>query len=109
MHHESEKKIKLCNYTTHFPQTEKEFSIHITFNRIPNTITDWELIKYSDSEIRLKSSPILSSDKKLVSYKFVLELLGKYYFQFNNNLKPDEITVKQNIDLDKLPGIFFII
>ena len=107
--HDSEKKIKLCNFTSHCPQAGKEFSVHITFNRIPNTITDGELIKYSDSEIRLKSSPILSSDKKSVSYKFVPELLGKYYLQFNKNLKcPDEITVKQNIGLDKLTGIVFI-
>ena len=107
--HESEKKIKLCNFTTHCPQAGKEFSVHITFNKIPNTISDGELVKYSDSEIRLKSSPILSSDKKSVSYKFVPELLGKYYLQFNKNIKcPDEITVKQNIGLDKLTGIVFI-
>ena len=74
-----EKKIKLCNYTTHCPQAGKEFSVHITFNKIPNTISDGELIKYSNSDIRLKSSPILSSDKKSVSYKFIPELLGKYY------------------------------
>ena len=107
--YESEKKIKLCNFTTHCPQSGKEFSVHITFNKIPNTISDGELIKYSDSQIRLKSSPILSKDKKSVSYKFVPELLGKYYLQFNKNLKcPDEITVKQNIGLSKMTGTVFI-
>ena len=107
--YDSEKKIKLCNFTTHCPQAGKEFSVHITFNKIPNTISDGELIKYSDSEIRLKSSPILSNDKKSVSYKFVPELLGKYYLQFNKNLKcPDEITVKQNIGIVKLTGIVYI-
>ena len=107
--YDSEKKIKLCNFTTHCPQAGKEFSVHITFNRIPSTITDGELIKYSDSEIRLKSSPILSDDKQSVSYKFIPELLGKYYLQFNKNLKcPDEITVKQNIGLVKLTGIVYI-
>ena len=105
----SEKKIKLCNFTTHCPQAGKEFSVHITFNKLPNTISDGELIKYSDSQIRLKSSPILSSDKKSVSYKFVPELLGKYYLQFNKNIKcPDEITVKQNIGLYKMTGIVYI-
>ena len=103
------KKIKLCNFTTHCPQAGKEFSVHITFNKLPNTISDGELIKYSDSQIRLKSSPILSSDKKSVSYKFVPELLGKYYLQFNKNIKcPDEITVKQNIGLYKMTGIVYI-
>ena len=107
--YDSEKKIKLCNFITHCPQAGKEFSVHITFNKIPNTISDGELIKYSDSQIRLKSSPILSSDKKSVSYKFIPELLGKYYLQFNKNLKcPDEITVKQNIGIDKLTGIVYI-
>ena len=105
----SEKKIKLCNFTTHCPQAGKEFSVHITFNKLPNTISDGELIKYSDSQIRLKSSPILSSDKKSVSYKFVPELLGKYYLQFNKNIKcPDEIIVKQNIGLYKMTGIVYI-
>ena len=107
--YDSEKKIKLCNFTTHCPQAGKEFSVHITFNKIPNTISDGELVKYSDSQIRLKSSPILSDDKKSVSYKFIPELLGKYYLQFNKNLKcPDEITVKKNIGIDKLTGIVFI-
>ena len=107
--YDSEKKIKLCNFTTHCPQAGKEFSVHITFNKIPNTISDGELIKYSDSDIRLISSPILSNDKKSVSYKFVPELLGKYYLQFNKNLKcPDEITVKQNIGIIKLTGIVYI-
>ena len=105
----SEKKIKLCNFTTHCPQAGKEFSVDISFNKIPNTISDGELVKYSNSEIRLKSSPIISNDKKSVKYKFVPELLGKYYLQFNKNLRcPDEITVKQNIGLDKLTGIVFI-
>ena len=105
----SEKKIKLCNFTTHCPQAGKEFSVDISFNKIPNTISDGELVKYSNSEIRLKSSPIISNDKKSVKYKFVPELLGKYYLQFNKNLRcPDEITVKQNIGLDKLTGIIFI-
>ena len=107
--YDSEKKIKLCNFTTHCPQAGKEFSVHITFNKIPNTISDGELVKYSDSQIRLKSSPILSDDKKSVSYKFIPELLGKYYLLFNKNLKcPDEITVKKNIGIDKLTGIVFI-
>ena len=70
------KKIDIiCNFTTHCPQVGKEFSVHITFNKRPNTISNGELIKYSDSQIRLKSSPILSSDKKSVSYKFIPELL----------------------------------
>ena len=104
-----DKKIKLCNFTTHCPQAGKEFSVHITFNKLPNTIGDGELIKYSDSQIRLKSSPILSDDKKSVSYKFVPDLLGKYYLQFNKNIKcPDEITVKKNIGIDKLTGTIFI-
>ena len=107
--YDSEKKIKLCNFTTHCPQAGKEFSVHITFNKIPNTISDGELVKYSDSQIRLKSSPILSDDKKSVSYKFIPESLGKYYLLFNKNLKcPDEITVKKNIGIDKLTGIVFI-
>ena len=105
----SEKKIKFCNFTTHCPQAGKEFSVEISFNRVPNTISDGELIKYSDSQIRLSSSPTISNDKKSVTYKFVPELLGKYYLQFNKNLRcPDEITVKQNIGLDKLTGIVFI-
>ena len=105
----NEKKIKFCNFTTHCPQAGKEFSVEISFNRVPNTISDGELIKYSDSQIRLSSSPTISNDKKSVSYKFVPELLGKYYLQFNKNLRcPDEITVKQNIGLDKLTGIVFI-
>ncbi len=107
--YDSDKKIKLCNFTTHCPQAGKEFSVHITFNKIPNTISDGELIKYSDSQIRLKSSPTLSNDKKSVTYKYVPELLGKYYLQFNKNLKcPDEITVKKNIGLDKLTGTIFL-
>ena len=107
--YESEKKIKLCNFTTHCPQSGKEFSVHITFNKIPNIITDGELVKYSNSDIRLKSPAILSNDKKSVSYKFIPQLLGKYYLQFNKNLRcPDEITVKQNIGLDKITGIIFI-
>ena len=107
--YESGQKIKLCNFTTHCPQAGKEFSVHITFNKIPNIITDGELIKYSNSEIRLKSPALLSDDKKSVSYKFIPELLGKYYLQFNKNLRcPDEITVKQNIGLDKMTGIIFI-
>ena len=101
--YDSEKKIKLCNFTTHCPQAGKEFSVHTTSNKIPNTIRDGELIKYSDSQICLKSPPILSSGKKSVSYKFIPELLCKYYLQFNNNLKcPDEITVKQNTGIIKL-------
>ena len=107
--YDSDKKIKLCNFTTHCPQAGKEFSVHITFNKLPNTIGDGELIKYSDSQIRLKSSPILSDDKKSVSYKFVPDLLGKYYLQFNKNIKcPDEITVKKNIGIEKLTGTIFI-
>ena len=107
--YESQKKIKYCNFTTHCPQAGKEFSVHITFNKIPNIISDGELIKYSNSEIRLQSTPTLSSDKKSVSYKFIPELLGKYYLQFNKNLRcPDEITVKKNIGVEKLTGIIFI-
>jgi hypothetical protein len=107
--YDSEQKIKLCNFTTHCPQSGKEFSVHITFNKIPNTISDGELIKYSDSQIRLKSPATLSNDKKSVIYKFVPELLGKYYLQFNKNLRcPDEITVKKNIGIDKLTGTIFL-
>ena len=105
----TEKKIKFCNFTTHCPQAGKEFSVDISFNRIPSTITEGELIKYSDSKIRLKSSPTILSDKKSVSYKFVPELLGKYYLQFNKNLRcDDEITVKQNIGMEKMTGIVYI-
>ena len=107
--HSSEKKIKFCNFTTHCPQAGKEFSVDITFNRVPSTIFDGELIKYSDSKIRIKSSPTILEDKKSVSYKFVPELLGKYYLQFNKNLRcDDEITVKQNIGMDKMTGIAYI-
>ena len=105
----SEKKIKFCNFTTHCPQVGKEFSVDITFNHIPSRITEGELIKYSDSNIRLKSSPTILSDKKSVSFKFVPELLGKYYLQFNKNLRcDDEITVKQNIGIEKMTGIVYI-
>ena len=105
----SEKKIKFCNFTTHCPQAGKEFSVDITFNKVPSTISDGELIKYSDSKIRIKSAPTILEDKKSVSFKFVPELLGKYYLQFNKNLRcDDEITVKQNIGLDKMTGIIFI-
>ena len=72
--HSSEKKIKLCNFTTHCPQVGKEFSVDIFFNRVPATITEGELIKYSDSKIRIKSSPTILSDKKSVQFKFVPEL-----------------------------------
>ena len=107
--HSSEKKIKLCNFTTHCPQVGKEFSVDIFFNRVPATITEGELIKYSDSNIRVKSSPTILSDKKSVSFKFVPELMGKYYLQFNKNLRcDDEIIVKQNIGLEKMTGIVFI-
>ena len=107
--HNTEKKIKFCNFTTHCPQAGKEFSVDISFNRVPSTITEGELIKYSDSNIRIKSSPTILSDKKSVSYKFVPELLGKYYLQFNKNLRcDDEITVKQNIGMDKMTGIVYI-
>ena len=102
----TEKKIKFCNFTTHCPQAGKEFSVDISFNRVPSTITDGELIKYSDSKIRIKSSPTILSDKKSVSFKFVPELMGKYYLQFNKNLKcEDEIIVKQNIGMEKMTGI----
>ena len=105
----TEKKIKFCNFTTHCPQAGKEFSVDISFNRVPSTITDGELIKYSDSKIRIKSSPTILSDKKSVQFKFVPELLGKYYLQFNKNLKcEDEIIVKQNIGMDKMTGIIYI-
>ena len=105
----TDKKIKFCNFTTHCPQAGKEFSVDISFNRVPSTITDGELIKYSDSKIRIKSSPTILSDKKSVQFKFVPELLGKYYLQFNKNLKcEDEIIVKQNIGMDKMTGIIYI-
>ncbi len=105
----TEKKIKFCNFTTHCPQAGKEFSVDIFFNRVPSTVSEGELIKYSDSKIRLKSSPTILKDKKSVSYKFIPELLGKYYLQFNKNLRcDDEIIVKQNIGLDKMTGIVYI-
>ena len=105
----TEKKIKYCNFTTHCPQAGKQFSVDIFFNRVPSTISDGELIKYSDSKIRIKSSPTILKDKKSVSYKFIPELLGKYYLQFNKNLKcDDEIIVKQNIGLEKMTGMIYI-
>ena len=105
----SEKKIKFCNFTTRCPQAGKEFSVDITFNRVPSTISEGELIKFSDSKIRIKSPPIILDDKKSVQFKFIPELLGKYYLQFNKNLRcDDEITVKQNIGIDKMTGVVFL-
>ena len=107
--HSTEKKIKFCDFTTRCPQAGKEFSVDIFFNRVPSTITEGELIKYSDSKIRIKSSPKILDDKKSVSYTFIPELLGKYYLQFNKNLRcDDEIIVKQNIGLNKMTGIVYI-
>jgi len=105
----TEKKIKFCNFTTHCPQAGKEFSVDISFNRVPSTISEGELIKYSDSKIRIKSQPTILEDKKSISYKFIPELLGKYYLQFNKNLRcDDEIIVKQNIGVEKMTGMIFI-
>lgn len=102
-------KIKLCNFTTHCPDSNKEFSVDISFNQAPNTIGDGELIKYSDSKLRLKSTPTLSKNKKIVTYKFTPELLGKYYLQFNKNLQcPDVIIVKKNIGVEKMTSSLYI-
>lgn len=102
-------KINQCKFTTRCPESKKEFSVDITFNLAPSIISEAELIKYSDSKIRLKSDPTLSKDKKIVTYKFTPELLGKYYLQFNKNLKcPDVVIVKKNIGLEKMTSSLYI-
>lgn len=104
-------KIKECNFTTHCPEIGKEFSIDISFNRAPQIISEGEIIKFSDSKIRLSSSPTLSKDKKIVTYKFTPELLGKYYFVFNKNLIcPDNniIIAKKIIGLTKITGSLYL-
>ena len=71
----TEKKIKFCNFTTHCPQAGKEFSVDIFFNRVPSTVSEGELIKYSDSKIRLKSSPTILKDKKSVFPNYSVNII----------------------------------